>query len=36
MVYAFENAKDAEGKLINEGVPALRIVTRVTATREFK
>lgn len=36
MVYEFENAKDAEGNLINEGVPALRIVTRVTATREFK
>ena len=36
MVYQFENAKDAEGNLINEDMPALRIVTKVTATREFK
>lgn len=36
MVYEFENATDAEGNLINEDMPALRIVTRVTATREFK
>ena len=28
--------KDAEGNLINEGEPALRIVTKVTANREFK
>lgn len=33
MVYEFENAKDAEGNLLNEGEPALRIKTRVTATR---
>lgn len=33
MVYEFENAKDAQGNLINEGEPALRIVTRVTATK---
>lgn len=34
MVYEFENKKDAAGNLINEGEPALRIVTRVTATKE--
>ena len=36
MVYQFENAKDAEGNLINEGEPAIRIVTKVTATRNFE
>lgn len=36
MVYEFENAKDAEGNLINEGKPALKIVAKVTADREFK
>ena len=36
MVYAFENAKDADGNLLHEGEPTLRIATRVTATREFK
>lgn len=36
MVYQFENAKDAEGNLVNEDIPALKIVTKVTATREFK
>lgn len=34
MVYEFKNKKDAEGNLINEGEPALRIVTKVTATKE--
>ena len=36
MVYEFENAKDAEGNLINEGEPAIRIVVRVTAKREIE
>ena len=35
MVYEFENKKDAEGNLVNEGEPALKIVTKVTATREL-
>jgi hypothetical protein len=33
MVYDFENAKDAEGNLINEGEPALRIKARITAKK---
>ena len=36
MVYQFENAKDAEGNLINEGEPALTIKAKVTAKRVFK
>ena len=35
MVYEFENKKDAEGNLVNEGEPALKIVTKVTATRDL-
>lgn len=35
MVYDFEHATDAEGNLINEGEPAIRIVVRVTARREL-
>lgn len=34
LVYQFENAKDAEGNLIHAGEPALKIVTRVTATKD--
>ena len=33
MVYEFENAKDANGNLVNGGEPALRITTRVTANK---
>ena len=33
MVYDFENAKDANGNLINADKPAIRIVARVTATK---
>ncbi len=36
MVYEFENAKDENGNLIHGGEPAIRIITKVTATREFK
>lgn len=36
MAYEFENAKDTENNLLNEGEPALKIITKVTATREFK
>ena len=35
LVYDFENAKDANGNLLHEGEPALRIVTRVTANRDL-
>lgn len=35
LVYDFENAKDAEGNLIHEGEPALRIVAKVTATKDL-
>lgn len=34
LVYQFENAKDANGNLIHEGEPALKIVARVTATKD--
>lgn len=34
LVYQFENAKDAEGNLIHEGEPALKIVAKITATRD--
>lgn len=34
LVYDFENAKDAEGNLIHAGEPALRIVAKVTATKD--
>lgn len=36
LVYQFENAKDADGNLIHAGEPALKIVTRVTATKDFE
>lgn len=34
LVYDFENAKDANGNLLHEGEPALRIVARVTAKKD--
>lgn len=34
LVYQFENAKDAEGNLIHAEEPALKIVARVTATKD--
>lgn len=34
LVYDFENAKDADGNLIHEGEPALRIVAKVTAKKD--
>jgi len=33
MVYDFENAVDANGNLLHEGEPALKIIAKVTATR---
>ena len=36
LVYAFENAKDKDGNLLYSGEPALKIVTKVTATRDLE
>lgn len=36
IVYAFKNAKDKDGNLLNTGKPALKIVTKVTATRDLE
>ena len=35
IVYAFKNAKDKEGNLLYNGQPALKIVTKVTASRDL-
>ena len=34
LVYDFENAKDSEGNLIHAGEPALKIIAKVTATKD--
>lgn len=36
MAYEFANAVDEEGNLLHEGEPALKIVAKITATREFQ
>ena len=36
LVYEFENAKDKHGNLLYNGQPALKIVTRVTASRDLE
>lgn len=36
MAYEFENAKDDQGNLLHDGEPALKIITKITASREIK